>query len=97
MTISAGKGTGVLHLADNSVNIKRTSNVKLTSKMSTVTAIAEGISGNYGSFTVNAGDSSVSGGFQGFDNGASSNLYAETTDDDVPPSGGEAILGLTGW
>ena len=95
VTISAGKGTGVLHLTDNSagvlvgthavtgqVNIKWTSNVKLTSKMSTVTvtAVTGGTSGSYGSFTVNAGDASVSGDFQGSDNGASSNLYAETTD-----------------
>jgi hypothetical protein len=85
----------VLHLTDNSasvlvgthavtgqVNIKWTSNVKLTSKMSTVTvtAVTGGVSGSYGSFTVSPGQASVSGDFQGSDNGASSNLYAETTD-----------------
>ena len=62
VTISAGKGTGVLHSANNGaaalagttavtgqIIIKWTSNVKLTSKESTltVTAITGGVSGSY--------------------------------------------------
>lgn len=97
VTITAGKGAGVLHSASNlatvlsgthtvtgQINIKWTvaSPVKLTSKMSTVTvtAVTGGTSGSYGSFGVSTGNASVSGDFQGADNGASSNFYTETTD-----------------
>jgi hypothetical protein len=94
VTISGGKGAGVLHSATNNalallgptavtgqVNIKWASNVKLTSKTSTVTVtvITGGTSGSYASLAVSAGNASVSGDFAGSDSGATSTLYTETT------------------
>jgi len=96
VTISAGKGAGVLHSATNDalsllgpaavtgqVNIKWTSTTKLASKMSTVTVtvVTGGVSGSYASLSVNAGDASVTGDFAGSDAGATSTLYAESTQD----------------
>jgi hypothetical protein len=95
VTITAGKGAGVLHSASNDavallgpvpvtgqVNIKWTSSTKLVSKMSTVTVtmVTGGIDGSYASLSINAGDASVSGDFAGTDNGASSTFHAESTD-----------------
>src|SRR5664280_1407282 len=82
VTISGGKGSGVLHSASNSalallgpvavtgqVNVKWTSNVKLTSKMSSVnvTVVTGGTSGSYASLAVTAGHASVTGDFAGSD------------------------------
>jgi hypothetical protein len=95
VTISAGKGAGVLHSASNSavallgpnavtgqVKIKWTSNVKLTSKLSTVTVtvVTGGTPADgYASLAITAGNASVAGDFSGTDSGASSTLYTETT------------------
>ena len=93
VTVSAGKGTGVLHSASNSalallgpvavtgqVNVKWTSNVKLTSKMSSVnvTVVTGGTSGSYASLAVTTGHASVTGDFAGSDSGTTSTLYTET-------------------
>ena len=84
VTISAGKGTGVLHSANNGaaalagttavtgqIIIKWTSNVKLTSKESTltVTAITGGVSGSYAYVSIGSGQATVSGDFEGTDSG----------------------------
>jgi len=94
VTISGGKGAGVLHSNSNSaaallgpvvvtgqINIKWTSNVKLTSKQSSVnvTLVNGGVSAPYASLSVAAGKASVTGDFAGSDGGATSTLYAETT------------------
>ena len=94
VTISGGKGSGVLHSASNSatallgpvavtgqVNVKWASNVKLSSKMSSVnvTVVTGGTSGSYASLAVTAGHASVTGDFAGTDSGATSTLYSETT------------------
>jgi hypothetical protein len=95
VTVTAGKGAGVLHSATNSavallgpnavtgsVNIKWTSSSKLSSKMSTVTVtvVTGGTpSDGYASLAVLSGDASVSGDFAGSDSGATSTLYTETT------------------
>ena len=94
VTVSVGKGTGVLHSANNNasgllgstavtgqVNIKWTSNVKLTSKMSTVavTFFTGGTSTDgFATLDILAGDASVSGDFAGNNAGASTTLHAET-------------------
>ena len=94
VTISAGKGSGVLHSASNNatsllgptavtgqVVIKWTTNKKLTTKSSTVTVtvVTGGTSGSYASFAVTSGNASVAGDFAGSDAGATTTLYAETT------------------
>ena len=95
VTISAGKGAGVLHSATNNatallgptavtgqINVKWTSNVELASKMSTVTVtvVTGGVPGDgYASLAVTAGNASVAGDFAGSDSGATSTLYSETT------------------
>ncbi len=94
VTVSAGKGAGVLHSADNNaggllgstavtgqVNIKWTSNVKLTSKTSTVTVsfFTGGTSTDgFATLDILAGKASVSGDFSGGDAGANTTLHAET-------------------
>ncbi len=103
VTVSAGKGAGVLHSASNGVagllgstavtgqvNIKWTSNVKLTSKMSTVTvtAFTGGTpSDGYASLAITAGSASTAGDFTGGDAGANTALYAES---------GQTVSALTG-
>ena len=94
VTVSAGKGSGVLHSASNAatgllgstavtgqVNIKWTSNVKLTSKQSTVTVtfFTGGTSTDgFASLDILAGNATTSGDFSGTDAGASTTLHAET-------------------
>jgi hypothetical protein len=94
VTITSGKGAGVLHSNTNDassvfgpnpvsghVNIKWASTSKLTFKMSTVlvTLVNGGTDGIYASLAVTPGNASVSGDFTGGDNGAASAFYAETT------------------
>jgi hypothetical protein len=95
VTVSAGKGAGVLHSASNnavtllgpntvtgSVKIKWTSSSKLSSKDSTVsvTVVTGGTpSDGYASLAVVSGNASVAGDFAGSDSGATSTLYTETT------------------
>jgi hypothetical protein len=94
VTVSAGKGAGVLHSASNGaagllgatavtgqVNIKWASSPKLTSKMSTVTVtfFTGGTStDNHATLDIAAGHASVSGDFTGGDAGANTTLHAET-------------------
>lgn len=94
VTVSAGKGSGVLHSASNAatgllgstavtgqVNIKWKSNVKLTSKQSTVTVtfFTGGTSTDgFATLDILAGHASVSGDFSGGDAGAGTTLHAET-------------------
>ena len=94
VTVTAGKGTGVLHSDSNNasgllgstavtgqVKIKWTSNVKLTSKMSTVTVtfFTGGTSSDgFATLDILAGNASVTGDFSGTDAGASTSLHAET-------------------
>lgn len=95
VTVSAGKGAGVLHSANNSaagllgstavtghVNIKWTSNVKLTSKESTVTVTyftgGTDNTDGYATLDILAGNASVSGDFSGGDAGSHTTLHAET-------------------
>jgi hypothetical protein len=103
VSISSGKGAGVLHSASNNatgllgatavtgqVNIKWASNVKLTSKMSTVTVtfFTGGTSTDgFASLGIAAGNAWVSGDFTGGDAGATTALYAES---------GESVATLTG-
>jgi len=113
VTVSKGGGAGVLHSANNSataltgtttvtgqITVKWASNVKLTSKSSTltVTATTGGVSGSYAFISVGAGQATVSGDFAGTDSGASPALYAESTQT-VSTLGGElagkGIKGLT--
>ena len=63
------------------VTVKWTSNVKLTSKTSSVnvTVVTRGASGSYASPAVTAGHAWVSGDFAGSGSGATSTLYSETT------------------
>jgi hypothetical protein len=121
VTVTAGKGAGVLHAPTNNatalagttsvtghVNIKWSSSPKLTFKMSTVTvtALTGGTPADgYASFAIMAGDASVSGDFAGTDNGATSTMYAETTQtvgqlgaEATPPSKGikSVTLGTDG-
>lgn len=121
VTISAGKGAGVLHSATNNatallgptpisghVNVKWSSNVKLTSKMSTVTVtvVTGGVPGDgYASLAITSGNASVSGDFAGTDSGATSTMYAETmqtigtlTSEATPPAKGikSVTLGTDG-
>ena len=93
--VSSGKGAGVLHSGSTNatslfgpnavtgqVNIKWSSSSKLTSKMSTVTVtvVTGGTPADgYASLAVTAGNASVTGDFAGSDAGATSTLYAETT------------------
>ena len=94
VTISGGKGSGVLHSASNSaiallgpvavtgqVNVKWTSNVALTAKSSSVnvTVVTGGTSGSFASLAVTAGHATVTGDFAGTNGGATSTLYSETT------------------
>ena len=94
VTVSSGKGAGVLHSASNGaggllgatavtgqVNIKWASSPKLTSKMSTVTVtfFTGGTSTDgFATLDITAGHASVSGDFSGGDNGALTTLHAET-------------------
>ncbi len=94
VTVSGGKGAGVLHSANNNatalagtntvtgqINIKWASSTKLTSKMSTVTVTATtgGVSGSYAFMSLGAGQATVSGDFAGTDSGASPAVYFEST------------------
>jgi len=94
VTVSAGKGAGVLHAANNSatalagtttvtgqINVKWSSNVKLASKTSTltVTATTGGTSGSYASISIGSGQATVSGDFAGTDSGTSPAMYVEST------------------
>jgi hypothetical protein len=114
VTITSGKGAGVLHYASNNasnltgtstvsghINIKWSSSPKLTFKESSmsVTATTGAVSGNYAALSIAAGGASVSGDFQGNDNGASSTFYAESTQtistlgtEATPPSKGIKII-----
>jgi hypothetical protein len=94
VTVSAGKGSGVLHSTSNAatgllgntavtgqVAIKWTSNVKLTNKSSTVTVtyFTGGTSTDgYASLDILAGNASVSGDFSGGESGANTTLHAES-------------------
>jgi hypothetical protein len=117
VTITAGKGAGVLHAPTNNatalggttsvtghVNISWKSSPKLTFKMSTVdvTAVTGGVPGDgYASLSILAGNASVSNDFAGTDNGATSTMYAETTQttatlgtEATPPSKGIKSINL---
>jgi len=94
VTVTSGKGAGVLHSASNGVagllgttavtgqvNIKWASSPKLTDKMSTVTVTY--LTGNtsadgYATLDITAGNASVTGDFSGGDAGANTAMHAET-------------------
>ena len=94
VTVTSGKGAGVLHSASNAVagllgatavtgqvNIQWASSPKLTSKMSTVTVtfFTGGTSTDgFATLDITAGHASVSGDFSGGDAGANTTLHAET-------------------
>lgn len=111
VTVRAGKAIGVLHYATNdasmltgtapvltgNINIKWKSTSKLTFKESSVAvkAITGGTDGTHAFLSITAGNAAVAGDFSGTDAGASSSLYAETTEtvskltnEATPPSKG---------
>jgi len=105
VTVSAGKGAGVLHGANNSatalagtttvtgqINVKWTSNVKLTSKMSTltVTATTGGTSGSYAFISIGSSQATVTGDFAGTDSGTTPAMYVESTQT-ISTLGGELV------
>jgi len=116
VTVSLGVASGGFLGANNSatalagtttvtglIDVKWSSNVRLTSKMSmlTVTATTGGTSGSYASISIGPGQATVSGDFAGTDGGTSPAMYVESAEtiatlggELVPPAKGIKTLGF---